>query len=189
MNWGRGERHPRPAPPAEGSAVDLPVFATVYRDHVLLYRDMSGASLHRRGYRGAMHRSPLNEAAAAGALLLAEWPSLASQGTLTHVSPTHTRCCSSQTLATGSMPVGGDTERACNEAQSVGVQRRGQWGVTGTTWMTGKWRGIWVNALWLCVRRGKWRGICKGCWIRLGSAPVVLVSGREEVILLLALFW
>ncbi len=34
---------------------------------------MAGTSLHRRGYRDAMHRSPLNEAAAAGVLLLAGW--------------------------------------------------------------------------------------------------------------------
>eukprot|EP00884_Botryococcus_braunii_P012866 jgi/Botrbrau1/21580/Bobra.174_2s0075.1 len=76
----RDAGHQRPSPPQEGAAVDLPLFAALYRDHVQLYRDMSGMSLHRRGYRGAMHRSPLNEAAAAGALLLADWPSLASQG-------------------------------------------------------------------------------------------------------------
>ncbi len=44
------------------------------QDRFLLYRDMSGASLHRRGYRGAMHRAALNEAAAAGVLHLAAWP-------------------------------------------------------------------------------------------------------------------
>lgn len=43
---------------------------------VTLFRDMSGASLHRRGYRGAMHAAALNEAAAAGVLALAGWPKL-----------------------------------------------------------------------------------------------------------------
>ena len=44
---------------------------------VTLFRDMSGASLHRRGYRqGAMHAAALNESAAAGALALAGWPAL-----------------------------------------------------------------------------------------------------------------
>lgn len=43
---------------------------------VTLFRDMSGASLHRRGYRGAMHAAALNEAAAAGVLALAGWPRL-----------------------------------------------------------------------------------------------------------------
>lgn len=60
--------------------VNLPLFAALHRDHVLLYRDMSGDSLHRRGYRRTMHKASLNESAAAGALLLANWPSLALQG-------------------------------------------------------------------------------------------------------------
>ena len=34
----------------------------------------------RRGYREAMHRAPLNEAAAAGILTLAGWPALCKQG-------------------------------------------------------------------------------------------------------------
>lgn len=45
----------------------------------MLYRDMSGESLHRRGYRSAMHRASLNEAAAAGILQLAGWPAIAAQ--------------------------------------------------------------------------------------------------------------
>ena len=37
-----------------------------------MYRDMSGESLHRRGYRdAAIHRAALNESAAAGVLSLA----------------------------------------------------------------------------------------------------------------------
>lgn len=47
------------------------------QDDMLVYRDMSGESLHHRGYRSAMHRASLNEAAAAGILLLAGWPSAA----------------------------------------------------------------------------------------------------------------
>ena len=52
----------------------MPLFAALHHDHMTLYRDMSGDSLHRRGYRDAMHRASLNEAAAAGALQLAGWP-------------------------------------------------------------------------------------------------------------------
>ena len=44
---------------------------------MLFYRDMSGESLHHRGYRSAMHRASLNEAAAAGILLLSGWPAVA----------------------------------------------------------------------------------------------------------------
>lgn len=40
---------------------------------------MSGDSLHRRGYRAAMHRASLNEAAAAGILSLAGWSLEAAQ--------------------------------------------------------------------------------------------------------------
>jgi 23S rRNA G2445 N2-methylase RlmL len=52
----------------------------MFKDEVKVYRDVSGASLHRRGYRGRIHKSALNEAAAAGILHLAGWPALAEQG-------------------------------------------------------------------------------------------------------------
>lgn len=40
-----------------------------------LFRDLGGGSLHRRGYRraSAVHKAALNEAAAAGLLLIAGW--------------------------------------------------------------------------------------------------------------------
>lgn len=49
---------------------------------------MSGASLHQRGYRAAMHRASLNEAAAAGILGLAGWPQAvaADPGALTLIA-------------------------------------------------------------------------------------------------------
>lgn len=61
----------RPHDPA-GSAPDVPLFLNIFRDEVKLYRDTSGASLHRRGYRrGPVHRAALNEAAAGGLVTLA----------------------------------------------------------------------------------------------------------------------
>lgn len=42
--------------------------------------DLSGDSLHKRGYRTAMHASSLNESAAAGVLSLASFPEALSQG-------------------------------------------------------------------------------------------------------------
>ncbi|MDA9098918.1 hypothetical protein N9L76_08305, partial [bacterium] len=65
----------RPPPPANGhSSADVPLFLSLYRDEATLYRDMSGESLHRRGYRdAAIHRAALNEAAAAGILHIAGW--------------------------------------------------------------------------------------------------------------------
>jgi putative N6-adenine-specific DNA methylase len=45
----------------------------VYRDHATLSLDSSGESLHKRGYRPILTKAPLNEALAAGLLLLSGW--------------------------------------------------------------------------------------------------------------------
>lgn len=65
-----------PAGASPASAVDLPIFVAAHRDVVWLYRDTSGDSLHRRGYRtgSKVHAAALNEAAAAGVLAAAGWP-------------------------------------------------------------------------------------------------------------------
>jgi len=64
----------RPEPPAEGGATaDVPLFLSLYRDSAVLYRDMSGVSLHKRGYRDVMHRASLNEGIAAAVLTIAGW--------------------------------------------------------------------------------------------------------------------
>ena len=60
----------------------MPLYVTAWQDYLTVYRDMSGESLHRRGYRTMMHRASLNEAAAAGCLLLAGWPEAANSGKL-----------------------------------------------------------------------------------------------------------
>ncbi|MCC6671146.1 MAG: RNA methyltransferase [Planctomycetes bacterium] len=52
---------------------DLPLRAVLRRDRLLLYRDWSGTSLHKRGWRPIQVKSPLNESIAAGLLLLAGW--------------------------------------------------------------------------------------------------------------------
>ena len=66
----------RPAPPLRGEPVTLPIVAVANQGLLTLYRDCCGQSLHRRGYRDVMHRASLNEAAAAGCLILAGWPAL-----------------------------------------------------------------------------------------------------------------
>lgn len=45
----------------------------LYRNHAVLSLDSSGASLHKRGYRPVLTRAPLNEALAAGLVLLSGW--------------------------------------------------------------------------------------------------------------------
>lgn len=58
----------------------------MFQDEVKVYRDVSGRSMHRRGYRGVVHRAALNESAAAGVLLMAGWPAIAAQGVLPSTS-------------------------------------------------------------------------------------------------------
>ena len=47
---------------------------------ITLSIDLSGESLHRRGYRGAAGEAPLKENVAAGVLMRAGWPDLAAAG-------------------------------------------------------------------------------------------------------------
>lgn len=51
----------------------LLVRVSVIRDRARIYRDLSGESLHKRGYRPVQVKSPLNEALAAGLVLLTGW--------------------------------------------------------------------------------------------------------------------
>jgi len=50
---------------------DLPLFLYLYRDEAILYRDLSGTTLHKRGYRDVLHKASLSETVAAGLLLRA----------------------------------------------------------------------------------------------------------------------
>jgi putative N6-adenine-specific DNA methylase len=66
------ERHGR-RPNVDTKDPDLPLKLVVKDGSMLLYRDWSGASLHKRGYRPIQVKSPLNEALAAGLILLSGW--------------------------------------------------------------------------------------------------------------------
>ena len=74
-------RGSRPPPPTDAPP-NLPLFISLLKDTAVLYRDLGGGSLHRRGYRGdaAIHKAALNEAAAAGLLLMAGWDEHAEAG-------------------------------------------------------------------------------------------------------------
>ena len=63
------------------------------KDHATLSLDLSGESLHRRGYRRAGAEAPLKENLAAAILLRADWPQLAAQG-----APLFDPMCGSGTL-------------------------------------------------------------------------------------------
>ena len=60
-------------PAVDRERPDLPIRLVVREDEAALYRDLAGASLHKRGYRPILVKAPLNEAIAAGLLQLAEW--------------------------------------------------------------------------------------------------------------------
>jgi 23S rRNA G2445 N2-methylase RlmL len=52
---------------------DLPIKLVLQGEDAILYRELGGEPLHKRGYREIQHKSPLNEATAAGLLLLTDW--------------------------------------------------------------------------------------------------------------------
>lgn len=60
-------------PDVDPQAADLPLFLHIFKNHASLYRDLSGQSLHKRGYRSAMHKSSLNECVGAAMVLHAGW--------------------------------------------------------------------------------------------------------------------
>jgi 23S rRNA G2445 N2-methylase RlmL len=57
-------------PSVDRQQPDLPIKLVLQRDSAVIYRELGGAPLHKRGYREIQHKSPLNEALAAGLLLL-----------------------------------------------------------------------------------------------------------------------
>jgi 23S rRNA (guanine2445-N2)-methyltransferase / 23S rRNA (guanine2069-N7)-methyltransferase len=59
---------------------DIRVNVYLYRDEATVGLDLSGESLHRRGYRGEGGQAPLKENLAAAILLRAGWPALAEAG-------------------------------------------------------------------------------------------------------------
>ncbi|HEB51630.1 MAG TPA: RNA methyltransferase [bacterium] len=60
-------------PDVDKDRPDLPIKLVLRRDEAILYRDYGGAPLHKRGYREVQPKSPLNEALAAGLVLLSGW--------------------------------------------------------------------------------------------------------------------
>jgi putative N6-adenine-specific DNA methylase len=63
----------RQRPSVDADDPTLPVKLVLQRDRATLYLNTSGESLHKRGWRPIQVKSPLNEAIAAGLLLLTNW--------------------------------------------------------------------------------------------------------------------
>jgi putative N6-adenine-specific DNA methylase len=71
VDWWMEKGGVRPSVKLEGA--DLYLNVHIAGDRVTLSLDSSGESLHKRGYRVANTQAPINEALAAGMLLLAGW--------------------------------------------------------------------------------------------------------------------
>lgn len=70
-------------PNVERTQPDVSVYVYLHRDQAMISLDLSGDSLHKRGYRLAGGAAPLKENLAAALLLRAGWPAIAkNQGTL-----------------------------------------------------------------------------------------------------------
>lgn len=67
-------------PAVDRSEAELRINARLYRGSLTLALDLSGGSLHRRGYRMRQVAAPLKENLAAALLVRAGWPGLAGQG-------------------------------------------------------------------------------------------------------------
>lgn len=60
-------------PDVDSNHPDFPIYATVNEKQAEIFLDLSGTSLHRRGYRVAMTDAPLKENLAAGLLYTVGW--------------------------------------------------------------------------------------------------------------------
>lgn len=71
VDYARAQGLPRPTIDRENPAVSLRAY--LKKDHVTVYLDLVGYSLHQRGYRLATGEAPLKETVAAAMLLRAKW--------------------------------------------------------------------------------------------------------------------
>jgi 23S rRNA (guanine2445-N2)-methyltransferase / 23S rRNA (guanine2069-N7)-methyltransferase len=67
-------------PSVDTARPDIRVNVYLHRDHAILSLDLSGESLHRRGYRAEAVEAPLKENLAAAILIRAGWPTVTADG-------------------------------------------------------------------------------------------------------------
>lgn len=73
-------QHTGKRPSVDRDRPDLRINVFVYRDQATVYIDLSGDSLHKRGYRVVGARAPLKENLAAAILIRAGWPDIVREG-------------------------------------------------------------------------------------------------------------
>jgi 23S rRNA (guanine2445-N2)-methyltransferase / 23S rRNA (guanine2069-N7)-methyltransferase len=128
------------------------VHAHAHGTKITLSLDLSGESLHRRGYRGSAGEAPLKENVAAGVLLRAGWPELAAAGAQ-FLDP----MCGSGTLV---------IEAALIAARCAPALRRDYFGFVG-------WRGHDAE-LWRRVREEA-KARCMA-----DSPPAIVLRGSDR---------
>jgi 23S rRNA (guanine2445-N2)-methyltransferase / 23S rRNA (guanine2069-N7)-methyltransferase len=131
---------------------DVRVHAHAHGTRITVSLDLSGESLHRRGYRGAAGEAPLKENVAAGVLMRTQWPQLAV-GNAEFLDP----LCGSGTFC---------IEAALMAADRAPGLTRDYFGFLG-------WRGhdaqLWARLLEEAQARA-----------RLGEATAVTVRGQDR---------
>jgi 23S rRNA (guanine2445-N2)-methyltransferase / 23S rRNA (guanine2069-N7)-methyltransferase len=140
-------------PGVDARQPDLRIHARWRDGQVTLGLDLSGDSLHRRGYREATVTAPLKETLAAALLLKAGWPAIAAAG-----GPLIDPLCGSGVLAIEAAWIAGD--------QAPGWLRK-YWGFSG-------WLGH-IPALWnrLLAEANERREIGRG------RVPPIWASDRD----------
>ncbi len=98
-------------PSVSAEQPDLQVYVHLARSRVTLYLDLSGDSLHKRGYRSRGGHAPLKENLAAAILIKSKWPSIGAKGG-GFIDP----MCGSATLPIEAAMIAGDI--------APGLQRR-----------------------------------------------------------------
>ena len=130
-------------PSVEREHPDLRINVFLYRDQATVNIDLSGDSLHRRGYRLGGASAPLKENLAAAILMRAGWPTVAQQG-----GPLVDLMCGS-----GTLPI----EAALLAADIAPGLQRHYWGFRG--WLghdADRWAALVADA-----RRRREKGMAK----------------------------
>ena len=149
-------------PSVDSAKPDVTVSARLNRGTLSLGIDLSGDSLHRRGYRIDKGQAPLRESLAAALLIRAGWPEIAAEG-----GDFYDPMCGSGTIAIEAAMM------ACDMAPG---RKRAHWGFEG-------WKGH-DPELWLSLRQEAERRAHEG---RQGKLPAIV--GHDQDSRVIATAW
>jgi len=149
-------------PSVDSAKPDVTVSARLNRGTLSLGIDLSGDSLHRRGYRIDKGQAPLRESLAAALLIRAGWPEIAAEG-----GDFYDPMCGSGTIAIEAAMM------ACDMAPG---RKREHWGFEG-------WKGH-DPELWLSLRQEAERRAHEG---RQGKLPAIV--GHDQDSRVIATAW